>query len=248
MNEAHPYSARDAPLQSGVMRKQIAVLASGGGSNLQSIVQHLASLGADRAADVVLVASDRADAGALERGRTHGMATVAMDRDERSSGMLSLLTRHAVDLVVLAGYLRFVPAEVTRSFRGRVVNIHPALLPAFGGPGMYGLRVHEAVNARGARVSGATVHFVDEEYDHGPIIAQWPVPVFPHDSASSLAQRVLEVEHALYPRVVQQLAAGVISLGGDGRVHGAPAHLAPTHFALRADPGSAVEGIRAVLG
>lgn len=230
------------------MRKQIAVLASGGGSNLQSIIQHFAALGADRAGDIALVASDRADAGALERGRTHGIAAVAMDREARTSGMLSLLTRHAIDLVVLAGFLRFVPAEVTRSYRGRIVNIHPALLPAFGGAGMYGHHVHEAVIARGARVSGATVHFVDEEYDHGPIIAQWPVPVFQHDTAASLAQRVLAVEHALYPRVVQQVAEGVISLGDDGRVHGAPAHLAPTHFALRSDPASAVEGIRAALG
>lgn len=248
MNRAHTYSPGSVRLQSGVMRKQIAVLASGGGSNLQSIIQHFAALGADRAGDVALVASDRADAGALERGRTHGIAVAAMDRETRTAGMLSLLTRHAVDLVVLAGYLRFVPAEVTRSFRGRIINIHPALLPAFGGAGMFGHHVHEAVIARGARVSGATVHFVDEEYDHGPIIAQWPVPVFQHDSAASLAQRVLAVEHALYPRVVQQLAEGVISLGEDGRVHGAPAHLAPTHFSLRSDPGSAVEGIRAVLG
>ncbi|MCC6771495.1 MAG: phosphoribosylglycinamide formyltransferase [Gemmatimonadaceae bacterium] len=230
------------------MRKQIAVLASGGGSNLQSIVQHLASLGTGSPADVVLVASDRPDAGALQRGRGHGMHVVAMDREQRTSGMLALLARHAVDLVVLAGYLRFVPVEVTRSYRGRLVNIHPALLPAFGGTGMYGHHVHEAVLARGARVSGATVHFVDEEYDHGPIIAQWPVPVFAHDTASTLAHRVLEVEHALYPRVIQQLAEGVISLGADGRVRGAPAHLAPSYFALRPDPGAAVEGIRAVLG
>ncbi|MEP7382183.1 MAG: phosphoribosylglycinamide formyltransferase [Gemmatimonadota bacterium] len=230
------------------MRKQIAVLASGGGSNLQSIVQHLAALGADRPADVALVASDRADAGALERGRVHGVPVVAMDREARTSGMLSLLTRHAVDLVVLAGFLRFVPAEVTRSYRGRILNIHPALLPAFGGSGMYGRHVHEAVIARGAKLSGVTVHFVDDEYDHGPIIAQWPVPVFSHDTASTLAHRVLEVEHALYPLVIQQVAEGVISLGDDGRVHGAPAHLAPTYFALRPDPGAAVAGIRAVLG
>jgi formyltetrahydrofolate-dependent phosphoribosylglycinamide formyltransferase len=230
------------------MRKQIAVLASGGGSNLQSIVQHLAALGAERPADVVLVASDRADAGALQRARTHGIAAVAMDRDQRTTGMLALLARHAVDLVVLAGYLRFVPAEVTRSYRGRMVNIHPALLPAFGGPGMYGHHVHEAVIARGARVSGATVHFVDEEYDHGPIIAQWPVPVFGHDTPATLAQRVLGVEHALYPRVIQQLAEGVISLGEDGRVHGAPAHLAPPHFALHPAPSAITDSIRALLG
>lgn len=230
------------------MRMQIAVLASGGGSNLQSILQHFDSLGADRPGDVVLVASDRAASGALERARAVGATAVAMDREQRTNGLLALLTQHDIGLVVLAGYLRFVPAEVTRHFRGRIVNIHPALLPAFGGEGMYGHRVHEAVIARGARVSGATVHFVDEVYDHGPIIAQWPVPVFAHDTAETLAHRVLAVEHALYPRVVQQLAAGNISLGGDGKVHGTSGHLAPTHFALRDDPGATAEGIRTILG
>ena len=230
------------------MRKQIAVLASGGGSNFQSIQAHLTSLGVDGPGEIVLVAADRPSAGALERAAGHGIAAVAMDREQRTSGMLALLAHHAIDLVVLAGYLRMVPAEVTRSFRGRIVNVHPALLPAFGGSGMYGHHVHEAVIAHGARLSGATVHFVDEVYDRGPIIAQWPVPVFPFDDAVTLARRVLAVEHALYPRVVQQLAAGVISLGDDGRVHGAPGHLAPTHFALRADPGAAAEGINALLG
>ncbi len=230
------------------MLKRIAVLASGSGSNLQAILNHFSSLGTERSGEVVLVASDRAGAGALERGHNHGTATVTLGRDRQTHGMLGLLAQHAVDLVVLAGYLRFVPTEVTRSYRGRIVNVHPALLPAFGGAGMYGHHVHAAVLARGARVSGATVHFVDEAYDHGPIIAQWPVPVFDQDSADSLARRVLEVEHALYPRVLQQLAAGVISLGPDGKVHGAPGHLAPTHFGLRADPGAAVEGIRALLG
>lgn len=230
------------------MRKRIAVLASGGGSNLQSILQHFATLGAERPGDVVLVASDRAGAGALERARGAGASAVALDREQRTGGLLPLLTGHAIDVVVLAGYLRFVPAEVTRSFRGRIVNIHPALLPAFGGEGMYGRHVHEAVIARGARVSGATVHFVDEVYDHGPIIAQWPVPVFAHDTAETLARRVLDVEHALYPRVVQHLAAGTVSLGSDGRVHGASAPLVPTHFALRDDPAAAAEGIRTILG
>ena len=230
------------------MRKQIAVLASGGGSNFHSIQQHLASLGAECPGEIVLVACDRPSAGALERARGHGIPAVAMDREGRTSGLLPLLAHHGIDLVVLAGYLRMIPIEVTRAYRGRIVNIHPALLPAFGGPGMYGHHVHEAVVARGARVTGATVHFVDEEYDHGPIIAQWPVPVFPADDADAVARRVLAVEHALYPRVVQQLAAGIITLGDDGRVHGAPGHLAPTHFALRADPGAAAEGINALLG
>jgi folate-dependent phosphoribosylglycinamide formyltransferase PurN len=110
------------------------------------------------------------------------------------------------DLVVLAGYVKLVPREVVARFRGRMINIHPALLPAFGGPGMYGRRVHEAVLASGAAVSGATVHYVDEQYDRGPIIAQQPVPVQPGDTPDTLAARVLAVEHELLPNVVLALA------------------------------------------
>lgn len=230
------------------MRKRIAVFASGGGSNLHSLLQHFSALGEQRPGDVVLVASDRASAGALERGRGAGAAVVAMDKALRTSGLLTLLREHTIDLVVLAGYLRFVPAEVTRAYRGHMVNIHPALLPAFGGEGMYGHHVHEAVIARGVRVSGATVHFVDEVYDHGRIIAQWPVPVFAHDTAASLAERVLAVEHALYPRVVQHLASGKISLGDDGLVVGAPGTAAPSRFALSDSPGATIEGIETLLG
>jgi phosphoribosylglycinamide formyltransferase 1 len=202
------------------MPKRLAVLASGGGTNLQAILDHLAQLGDARACDVVLVASDRADAHVLVRGRTHGAATQALDREGRNAGLLRLLREHEIDLVALAGYFRFVPTDVTRAFRGRMLNVHPALLPAFGGKGMYGSRVHEAVVAAGVRITGVTVHFVDEEYDHGPIAAQWAVPVFDTDTAADVAQRVLAVEHELYPRVVQAVAARVITLGDDGRVHG----------------------------
>ncbi len=109
-------------------------------------------------------------------------------------------------LVVLAGYLKQVPPAAVARFRLRLINIHPALLPAFGGPGMYGRRVHERVLASGAAISGATVHYVDEEYDRGPIIAQWPVPVRPGDTPETLAARVLDVEHRLLPLVVLELA------------------------------------------
>jgi len=109
-------------------------------------------------------------------------------------------------LVVLAGYVKRIPPAAVARLRWRVINIHPALLPAFGGPGMYGRRVHEAVLASGATLSGATVHYVDEEYDRGPIIAQWPIPVRPHDTPETLAARVLEVEHRLLPQVVLELA------------------------------------------
>ncbi|MEO7963109.1 MAG: phosphoribosylglycinamide formyltransferase [Gemmatimonadaceae bacterium] len=220
------------------MPTRIAVLASGDGSNLQAILDHLERGAAARAGEVALVASDRADAGALVRARDRDIGAVAMDRALRSSGLASLLAAHDIELVVLAGYLRFVPADVTRTFRGRILNIHPGLLPAFGGPGMFGHNVHEAVIARGARISGATVHFVDEEYDHGPIVAQWPVPVWPHDTATTLAERVLQVEHQLYPRVVQRVCEGLISLGADGVVREEMPASPSAHFILAGPAGN----------
>jgi len=120
--------------------------------------------------------------------------------------LLAALTDARADLVVLAGYLKLVPPPVVARFRWRMINIHPALLPAHGGPGMYGRRVHAAVLAGGAAESGATVHYVDEQYDRGPIIAQERVPVRPGDTADTLAARVLEAEHRLLPRVVLELA------------------------------------------
>lgn len=117
------------------------------------------------------------------------------------------------DLVVLAGYLKLVPARVVARFRGRTINIHPALLPAFGGPGMYGHRVHAAVLASGVRETGVTVHFVDEQFDRGPIIAQRKVPVLPGDTADSLAERVLAAEHELLPQVVLELASRISKEG-----------------------------------
>jgi folate-dependent phosphoribosylglycinamide formyltransferase PurN len=132
-----------------------------------------------------------------------------------------------------------VPAEVSHAFHGRILNIHPALLPAFGGRGMYGHRVHEAVVASGVRLSGATVHFVDEQYDHGSIIAQWPVPVFPDDTPSTVAIRVLEVEHQLFPRAVAAVAAGRVTLGADGRVQYTRGRIAWPHFAASDAAGAA---------
>jgi folate-dependent phosphoribosylglycinamide formyltransferase PurN len=129
-----------------------------------------------------------------------------------------LLAAHDVDLVVLAGYMQYVPLEVTRHFLGRMLNVHPALLPTFGGVGMYGPRVHRAVLAAGATTSGPTVHFVDDIYDHGTVIAQWPVPVRLDDDEHTLAARVLRAEHILYPRVIQAVAAGRVRLGPDGHI------------------------------
>lgn len=180
---------------------RVAVLASGGGTNLQALLD---ALGPEAPARIVCVLSDHPTARALERARRAGVATDVLRHPADSAALGAAL--EGVDLVVLAGYVRLVPAPVVARFRGRMINIHPALLPGFGGPGMYGRRVHEAVLGSGAAVSGATVHYVDEEYDRGPIIAQWPVPVRPGDTPATLAARVLAVEHLLLPAVVLALA------------------------------------------
>jgi phosphoribosylglycinamide formyltransferase 1 len=182
----------------------VAVLASGGGSNLQALMDRLAG----SAARIRLVVSDRAQARALERGRAAGVPSLHVAGDDTGAALLAALRDHGVDFIALAGYLRLVPAAVVQHFRGRIINVHPSLLPAFGGAGMYGLRVHAAVLAAGCRVSGVTVHHVDERYDEGGIIAQWPVPVSATDTPETLAARVLRVEHLLYPAVLRTIAEG----------------------------------------
>jgi len=186
------------------MTMRVAVAVSGRGSNLEALLH---ALGAEAPARVVLVLSNRPDAAALERARAHGIPAEALTDSADGAEWLDRLARHEVDLLVLAGYLKLVPAAVIARFRDRVLNVHPALLPGFGGRGMYGLRVHEAVLASGARESGATVHLVDEVYDRGRILAQARVPVLPEDTPDTLAARVLAVEHRLLPAVVLAAAA-----------------------------------------
>jgi phosphoribosylglycinamide formyltransferase-1 len=189
---------------------RVAVLASGGGTNLQALIDRF---NADPAAParVELVVGSRAGIGALERAERAGIDAVALDArtlgpETFARTLADALEAHRIDLIVLAGWLQLVPGEVVRRFHGRMINVHPALLPAFGGHGMFGMRVHRAVIESGARVSGATVHFVDEAYDQGAIIAQWPVPVLPGDTPESLAARVLAVEHRILPLAVEALA------------------------------------------
>jgi formyltetrahydrofolate-dependent phosphoribosylglycinamide formyltransferase len=176
------------------------VLASGGGTNLQSLLDSLDPT----VARVTRVISNTTRAGALERARRAGVEAIVL-RDSTDPFEL-LRALGDADLVVLAGYVRRIPTQVVTRFRLRMINIHPALLPAFGGPGMYGRRVHEKVLASGATTSGATVHYVDEEYDQGPIIAQSSIPVLPGDTPELLAARVLATEHQLLPAVVTELA------------------------------------------
>ena len=189
---------------------RIGVLASGGGSNLQSIIDH--SLNGSLDGEVVAVISNNSSAGALERARRHGIEALHISGATEGSPetadrrIADELARRSVDIIALAGYMKKIGPVLLERFAGRIVNIHPALLPHFGGPGMYGMHVHRAVIAAGAKESGPTVHFVDEQYDHGAILASRTVPVLPDDTPESLQERVLVQEHELYPAALQELA------------------------------------------
>ena len=192
-------------------RVPVAVFASGGGTNLQALLNHEMVSNAYR---IALVLSNRADAGALDRARAAGRDAVVVSSDGRSqqengTEMLHDLEKRGVQVIALAGYLKLIPPAVVSRFRRRILNIHPALLPAFGGKGMYGRRVHEAVLAKGVELTGATVHYVAEEYDTGTIIAQGQVPILPGDDTDSVAARVLKVEHKLYPEVLDHICRAV---------------------------------------
>ena len=200
----------------------VAVFASGSGTNLQALLDHETANGPYH---IVVVISDRKDAGALARAEVAGRAARVIEvtgrpPEEVSAEMIALLQRLDVGAIFLAGYLRLVPSGVVSAYRRRILNIHPALLPQFGGKGMYGQSVHEAVIASGAEVSGATVHFVDEEYDAGTVVGQWRVPVLPEDDGQTLAARVLSVEHRLYPAVANHVCQAF----REGRVPGPFTH------------------------
>ncbi len=189
------------------MKVRAAAFASGGGTNFQALLDHQKPNGAWR---IVLLVADREDAGAIDRAAaasvpTAVIATTGREASEVARDTLQLLARHRVDLILLAGYVKLVPREVVARYARRMLNVHPALLPGFGGKGMYGKRVHAAVLEAGVAESGATVHFVDEEYDRGPIIAQQRVLVRAGDTPETLAARVLAVEHELYPRAVDHV-------------------------------------------
>jgi len=179
------------------------VLASGRGSNLVAL--HDAIARGELAARLAVVISNNSGAGALAWARDHGIPAVHVSgktHADPGAALLDLLREHAVDLVVLAGYMKLLDPRIVAAYRGRAVNIHPAPLPRFGGPGMFGERVHAAVLASGVAHSGPTVHVVDERYDEGEILAHRPVPVLPGDTVATLAARVLQAEHDLYWRAI----------------------------------------------
>lgn len=200
---------------------KLAVLASHGGSNMQAILDRIAE--GDLPARVVLVISNNSGSGALERARRAGVPwrhissrTVGAGQSE-DDAIVEALGEAAPDLVVLAGYMKRLGPRTLTTYEGRILNIHPALLPRHGGPGMYGLRPHEAALAAGDNESGATVHMVDADYDRGPILRQARVPIEPGDTPETLQQRVLAAEHQLYPDVLAEIAAGRIKLPGLAR-------------------------------
>jgi phosphoribosylglycinamide formyltransferase 1 len=201
----------------------IAVFASGGGSNFQALIDRAEA--GDLHATLSVCIGNNSTARAFERAARHHIPVRHIapshfpDEDAYVKELLSVLGGFHVDLIVLAGYMKKVPAAVIGAFRNRIVNIHPALLPAFGGTGLYGEKVHQAVLDYGAKITGVTVHFIDEEYDHGPVIYQATAPVQDNDDAHTLAARVLTVEHASLWRVCEAISQGRITVKGR-RVYG----------------------------
>ena len=168
------------------------------------------------AAEPCVAISNNSQSGALARARQANMAAYHLSAQTHGEGLaaaiLAVLRRHGVEVICLAGYMKKLGAEVLAAYEGRILNIHPALLPKFGGQGMYGMRVHEAVLAAGERESGATIHLVNEEYDRGRVLAQEKVAVPAGDTPETLQQRVLAVEHRLYPATLVRIAAGEIPI------------------------------------
>lgn len=203
---------------------KIAVLVSGGGTNLQAIIDDIEEGGITNTS-IEAVISNKGDAYALERARRHGIKTSVISpknystREEFGRALLSVIDGYRVDLIVLAGYLVIMPELLIRSYRNKIINIHPSLIPAFCGTGYYGLKVHEAVLKRGVRLTGATVHFVDEGTDTGPIILQKAVEVLEDDTPEVLQRRVMEeAEWHILPRAIELIAENKLRIE-DGRVY-----------------------------
>lgn len=183
--------------------KRLAILATGSGSNAEKIMEHFAHSSKGK---VVLVAANKTMAGVLARTQKFSVPTFTFTRQELEEGLLLEKLREAqVDWVILAGFLLMVPDALIRAFPDRMVNIHPALLPKYGGQGMYGHHVHEAVKAAGDTESGMTIHLVNEHYDEGKIIFQAATSLLPEDSAESIAAKVLALEHRYFAKVIESL-------------------------------------------
>ncbi len=185
--------------------QKIAVFASGSGSNAQCIIEYFEKIDSVR---VAVVVTNRKQAGVIQRAENLGIAVEYVPKSkfvDDTDSVLRMLENYGVDFVVLAGFLLQIPAAIVSRYQGRIVNIHPALLPDFGGAGMYGSRVHEAVLAAGRSRSGITIHYVDNEYDRGEIIFQAEIDVVTGDSVDSLQAKIQRLEHEHYPRVIDEV-------------------------------------------
>ena len=195
---------------------KIAVLISGGGTDMQSIIDGIKS-GYIKNCSIEAVISDNPKAYGLERAENEGIATYVVDRKsklESVSDQILKITDGKVDLIVLAGFLSILNGEIIERYNNKIVNIHPSLIPAFCGPGMYGMNVHKKALEYGVKVSGCTVHFVDSGTDTGPIIIQKSVPVYDNDTAEDLQQRILIEEHKALPEAIKYLADGRVKVTG----------------------------------
>lgn len=179
--------------------KKIAVFISGGGTDLQSLIDSVH----EKSGVIRLVVSSRGDAYGLERAKAVGIETMVLPKGDYDSALLEELKKREVEWIVLAGFLKILSPELIRHFPRHIVNIHPSLIPAFSGPGFYGMRVHEAVYRAGVKWSGATVHFVSEVVDGGAILLQDVVPVLEEEGPEEIARKVLEVEHRILPAAVR---------------------------------------------
>lgn len=198
---------------------KVGVMVSGGGTNLQAILDAV-DAGKIRNASIEVVVSNNPGAYALERAKNHGIPAVCLSpkdfesREAFNEAFLAKVDEYDLDLIVLAGYLVTIPEAMIRRYRNRIINIHPSLIPAFCGVGYYGLKVHEAALSRGVKITGATVHFVDEGVDSGPILLQKAVEVKDGDTPKTLQQRVMEeAEWIILPKAIDMIANGEISLG-----------------------------------
>ena len=202
-----------------MVKLKLGVLASGRGSNFEAILTAIQKGNLD--AEIKVLVSNKKSAGALAIATQNGIPSVHLSfkvfasPNEYGSELIKVFSKYDVNFAVLAGYLKYLTPEFISNYQNKILNIHPALLPSFGGNGMFGNHVHVAVLKRGCKVSGATVHIVDEIYDHGPIILQKSVPVLDDDTEKTLAARVLKVEYEIFPKALQLFAENRVRLDGN---------------------------------
>ncbi len=184
--------------------KNICIFASGAGSNAQKIIEHFKT---NKSVNIALVVSNKPDAGVLKIAASHHIPTLIIEKEKffRGNAYIDELKESNIEFIVLAGFLWKIPTALMEAFPKQIINIHPALLPKYGGKGMYGQKVHAAVIEAGEKESGISIHFVDELYDHGQLIFQATCPVLENDTAETLAHRILQLEHKHYPTIIEEL-------------------------------------------